>query len=461
MTLRGGRDTRGTPQARRLSEVEIDDEYFARPADEVPSDGRVRRGEPLRAGGRPPRTPRRGPAGFRFGGLLRFLLFACALAAFVLVVALTVLRPVVAKAVVGWASDNPSALRLPFVADLVREDLGTALTKAASADPSEIEFTVADGDTAASIASRLAAQGFLGDARAFVFITTERDLAGKLEAGTYILRRNMTPDELVTALLVARDQAITVGLRESLRIEQISAKLLTLPLTMDVKAFYDEAMHPPASLLNDYSWLNLPKGASLEGFLAAATYRVLPNISPDALIRRMLDRFYGTVGPDRLAVPAARGLSFYEVLSLASIVEQEAVVDTERPLIAGVYQNRLKTRPYILNADPTVIYANDTMQLGKLPFADWPTYAFWSLPGGALADVKVPKALQGYQTYQTPGLIPGPICTPTIASIDAALHPDTKAGYRYFVAIPKGGGRHDFSKTYAEHLAKLRKYGYQ
>jgi UPF0755 protein len=461
MTLRGGRDARGTPQAHRLSEVEIDDEHFARPADNVPSGGRVGRGELSPVGGRPPKTPRRGPARFRVGGLLRFLLFACALATFVLVVALTVLRPVVAKAVVGWASDNPSALRLPFVADLVREDLGTALTTAASTDPSDIEFTVADGDTAASIASRLAAQGFLGDARAFVFITTQRDLAGKLEAGTYILRRNMTPDQLVTALLVARDLAISVGLREGLRVEQISAKLQTLPLTMDVKAFYDEAMHPPASLLNDYPWLNLPKGASLEGFLAAATYRVLPDISPDALIRKMLDRFYGTVGPDRLAVPKARGLSFYQVLSLASIVEQEAMLDAERPLIAGVYQNRLDTRPYILNADPTVIYANDTTQLAKLPFTDWPTYSFWALPGVALADLKVPKALQGYQTYQTAGLIPGPICTPTIASIDAALHPDTKAGYRYFVAIPKGNGSHDFSKTYAEHLAKLKKYGYQ
>lgn len=461
MTFRGGRNRRVTSQARPLSEVELDHDHLARPADDPRSGGRDRRGEPPWGAGRPPRKPGRGRAGFRFGGLFRFLLFAGALAAFVLVVALTVLRPVVAGAVVGWASDNPSALRLPFVAELVREDLGTALTKAASGDSTEVEFTVADGDTAASIASRLKAQGFLSDARAFVFITTERDLAARLEAGTYILRMNMTPDQLVTALLVARDQAITVALRESLRLEQISAKLQTLPLTMDVKAFYDEAIHPPASLLNDYPWLNLPKGASLEGFLAAATYRVLPSISPDELIRKMLDRFYGTVGPDRLTVPKSRGLSFYEVLSLASIVEQEALLDEERPLIAGVYQNRLTTRPYILNADPTVTFANDTMQLDKLPFTDWPTYSFWSLPGVALADVKVPKALQGYQTYQAQGLIPGPICTPTVASIDAALHPDTKAGYRYFVAIPKGNGRHDFSKTYAEHLAKLKKYGYQ
>jgi UPF0755 protein len=460
MTLRGGGNRRGGSQAHRLSSVEIDEEHFARPPDVGPPGGRVRRGDSARAGGRPPLPPPGGRGGFGLGGLVRFVLFIGVLGALVLVVALTVLRPVVAGVVVDWAADNPSALGLPFVADLVREDLGSALTSPASDDPAQVEFTVADGDTARSIAERLAAQEFLSDARAFVFLTTERKLAGKLEAGTYILRRNMTPDQLVTALLVAKDQAITIGLRESLRLEQITAKLQTLPLTMDVRAFYDEARNPPSDLLKDYPWLVLPKGASLEGFLGAATYRVLPDIAPDELIRRMLDRFYATVGPDRLKVPKSRGLTFYQVLSLASIVEREAVLDEERPLIAGVYQNRLDNRPYILNADPTVLYANDTMQLSKLRFDDWQTYAFWSPPGGTLKAVQVPAELQGYQSYQVKGLPPGPICTPTVASIDAALEPDDKAGYYYFVAIPDGGGKHAFAKTYKEHQANLKKYGY-
>lgn len=460
MTFRGGGDRRGTSQAHRLTSFEIDDEHFARPAGVSPPGGRVRRGESPRAGGRPPLPPPGARGGFGLGGVVRFVLFIGVLAALVLVVALTVLRPVVAGVVVDWATENPSALGLPFVADLVREDLGPALTSPASDDPAQVEFTVADGDTARSIAERLAAQEFLGDARAFVFITTERKLADKLEAGTYILRRNMTPDQLVTALLVSKDQAITIGLREGLRLEQITAKLQTLLLTMDVRAFYDEVKNPPADLLKDYPWLDLPKGASLEGFLAAATYRALPDITPDELIRRMLDRFYATVGPDRLKVPKSRGLTFYQVLSLASIVEREAALDEERPLIAGVYQNRLDNRPYILNADPTVLYANDTMQLSKLKFDEWQTYAFWSPPGGALKAFQVPAELQGYQTYQVKGLPPGPICTPTVASIDAALEPDDKAGYFFFVAIPDGGGKHAFAKTYKEHQANLKKYGY-
>jgi UPF0755 protein len=229
---------------------------------------------------------------------------------------------------------------------------------------------------------------------------------------------------------------------------------------MDVKAFYDEARKPPKSLLDDYPWLDLPKGASLEGFLAPATYRVLPDVTPDELIRQMLDRFYESVGPDRLKVAKDRGLTFYQVLTLASIVEREAVLDEERPLIAGVYENRLDNAPFILNADPTVLYANDTMQLGALDFANWKDYAFWSPPGGPLKEFVVPDALAGYQSYVVGGLPPGPICTPTVASIDAALEPDDKTGYFFFVAIPDSGGKHAFAKTYKEHQANLKKYGY-
>lgn len=458
MTIRGG----GRPRdhgAGDLAGVEIDEEHYAR-APEPVSYARGRRPETPRAGGRQPQSPR-GGSSFGLGGLVRLVLFIGVLAGLVLVVSLTVLRPVVAGAVVDWATDNPSALGLPFVADLVREDLGTAMTEPASTDNAQIEFTVVDGDSAASIAERLHEQGFLSDPRAFVFITTDRDLAGSLEAGTYILRKNMTPDQLVTALLVSKDVAVSVGLREGLRLEQVTAKLQTLPLTMDVKEFYDEVRNPPESLLADYPWLDLPKGASLEGFLAPATYRVLPDISPDELIRRMLDRFYEAVGPDRMKVPKARGLSFYQVLTLASIVEREAVLDDERPLIAGVYENRLDNAPNILNADPTVLYANDTMQLATLKFEDWQTYVFWAPPGGSLTEFQVPAELAGYQSYVVAGLPPGPIATPTVASIDAALKPNDKDGYFYFVAIPGGEGKHAFAKTYKEHQANLKKYGYR
>jgi UPF0755 protein len=403
-------------------------------------------------------------------GFLKFLVFALVLAAVVLAIALTVLRPVVGGAVMSLAEDNPAALQLPFVKDIVEENLGEALTTPASTDPAQVEFLVEEGDTAKSIATRLEDEGLLADSRTFIFYAIDRDLTGALQKGSFILRKNMTPNQLVSALLApppVRDVAI--ALRTELRLEQITAKLQTLPLTMDPKEFYDLVKSPPASLINDYPWLkkilaDAPKGASLEGFLWPATYRVLPETTPEELVRLMLDKFIANVGEQRLAVPAARGLNFYQVMSLASIVEREAVLDEERPIIAGVYQNRINGIPgvknKILNADPTVFYALDTLELEKLPFDRWQEYKFWYPPGVPLAGVVVPEALQGYQTYQTPGLIPGPICTPSLPSIDAALEPDTADKFIYFLAIPDSGGKHAFAKTAKEHAANLEKYGY-
>ena len=408
---------------------------------------------------------RRRSGGSGLGGLLRFLLFAFILATVVLVAAVTILRPMVRGAIVGWAGDNPAALALPFVADLVREDLGPALNTPASSDPAEVLFTVNTGDTARTIAARLEEQHLLRDSRAFVFLAIERGVTTKFNAGDYIVSRNMTPEQLVALLEVPPVvRYVELGLREGLRLEQITAKMQTLPLRMDVQRFYDLAKHPPASLIAKYKWLadlKLPPGTSLEGFLYPATYQVFPETTPEELIDMMLDKFHDVAG-DKLAVPKSRGMSFYKVLTLASIVEREAVLDDERPIIAGVYQNRLNSRGaiQILNADPVVFYALDTVALEKLAFMDWQTYVFWKPPGLALAEVTLPDSLAGYQSYKVKGLPPGPICTPSLKSIEAALAPDTTGRYLYFLAIPNGGGKHAFAKTFAEHQANLKKYGY-
>ncbi|MGK2850453.1 MAG: endolytic transglycosylase MltG [Candidatus Limnocylindrales bacterium] len=404
-------------------------------------------------------------------GIVKFLVFALILAGIVLALALTALRPFVNSVVLGWAADNPAALNFPFVAEIVREDLGAALTNPASDDPEQVDFVVNEGDTASTIAARLEEEGLITDARAFVFIASERALAGALQKGDFILRRNLTPDEVVTALLAPpEDPFVEIALRTGLRLEQITAKLQTLTaLTMDPREFYELATDPPASLLADYPWLRTaldgaPAGASLEGFLWPAAYRVLPDTTPDELIRLMLDGFIEAVGQERLTVPAERGLTFYEVLTLASIVEREAVLDEERPIIAGVYQNRLLGVPgvknKILNADPTVIYAADTVNLDAAEFDTWQQYVFWTVPEAPLRDVVLPESLAGYNSYLLPGLPPGPIATPTVASLDAALTPDTTETYIYFLAIPEGGGAHVFARTKKEHDANRKQYGY-
>lgn len=417
---------------------------------------------------------RGGRRGGGLAGIVKFLVFTLLLAALVLVIALTALRPVVNSAILSWAADSPAALNLPFVADLVREDLGDALTDPASSDPEQVEFLVEDGDTATTIAARLGEQGLIEDPRAFVFISSDRELTGDLQQGTFVLRRNMTPEQLVTALLAPPEiPYVPIALRTGLRLEQITALLQTkTELAMDPREFYELAKEPPAALIADYPWLqrvlrDAPEGTtpSLEGFLWPATYNILPDSTPEELIRKMLDGFIAAVGEAKLTVSPERGLTFYQVLALASIVEREAVLDEERPLIAGVYQNRIDGIPgiknKILNADPTVIYAYDTIKLSELEFGMWKEYAFWTVPEGvALKDIVVPPELLGFQTYTQPGLIPAPIVTPTLASIDAALIPDTADKYIYFLAIPDGGGAHAFAKDIDEHNENRRKYGY-
>jgi UPF0755 protein len=431
------------------------------------SDGR---GNPPVRGRRRPGDPGSGP---RIPGFLKFLIFAGALAALVLVVLFTALRPIVRAGIVGWAWDNPSSIaNFPFIADLVKEDLGSALTEPASSDSRVQVFTVNSGDSIYELATRLQNTGFVKDQHAFLYTALTSDLAGKLTAGQFLLKATMTPaqvaDALVSAKLVVSTTNITF--REGLRIEQMTALLETIDTGIDPKAFYDLAKHPTPELLADYEWLQLPEGASLEGFLFPDTYQVITASSggqatitdAEGLIRKLLDNFYAKVGPDRMNVSSSRGMTFYQIVTLASIVEHEAIVDEERPLIAGVYQNRLNGLhgvARILNADPTVTYAKDTMALAKTPIEEWKTYFFWKVPPSPLAAFKVDKDLQGYQTYQVAGLIPGPISTPSLASIDAALNPDTKSGYLYFVAIPDSQ-THAFAKTLAEHNANLKKYGY-
>ena len=426
--------------------------------------------------GNPPVNPRRRQqkSGFRLPGIIRFLLFAGVLAGIVLLVMLTALRPVLRAGVVGVAWDNPGTImRFPFVSDLVREDLGEALTTANAGESADKLFVVNPGDTIYTLAPRLAQEGYLANQRAFVFSALQNGLSDKLASGTFVLRGNMTPEQVADALITARVTVTTedVTFREGLRIEQMTALLQTKQVGFDPKDFYDLAEHPTAELLADYDWLNLPEGASLEGFLYPDTYQLViaSNGGPaevttaEALIRMLLDRFAEVVGPERMDVPASRHMTFYQVVTLASIVEHEAALDEERPLIAGVYQNRLnglRGIARILNADPTVTYATDTMALAQLPFEKWQEYFFWKVPPSPLSKVQVDASLQGYQTYQVAGLIPGPISTPSLASIDAALSPNTKAGYLYFVLIPDTK-KHAFAKTLKQHNANLVKYGYR
>jgi UPF0755 protein len=231
---------------------------------------------------------------------------------------------------------------------------------------------------------------------------------------------------------------------------------------MNVNQFYELATHPPAEFVARYPWLKLPAGASLEGFLFPATYDVAPDITPDQLIGLLLDAFASHAPtPLFLLTPD----QIYQKVQIAALVETEAKVDDDRALIAGVYVNRLNPKIWptgLLDADPTLNYANDSVWLLSNPIDTWVGYTFWNpiKTTGALSQVVFPGALAAYNTYHHAGLPPTPICSPSAASLVAAMNPDTAEGYLYFLAKNDGSGTHAFAKTQAEQDANLKKYGY-
>ena len=261
---------------------------------------------------------------------------------------------------------------------------------------------------------KLEDEGLIGDSRAFVYLAVVNDLTPVCQQGTFVLRKNMTPDQVVNALLAPPDvKYVDIGLRTGLRLEQITAKLQSLhpELPMDASEFYDIVKSPPAELLADYPWLtkilaDAPKGASLEGFLWPATYRVLPDTTPEELVRLMLDAFAQNVGPERMAVPAARGMSFYQIVTLASIVEREAQLPEEMPLIAGVYANRLDPKKWglgLLQSDPTIFYIHDTLELAKVPVPEWVNYVFWDRIKGGLTNDRASTRARSVQHLHEQG----------------------------------------------------------
>jgi UPF0755 protein len=395
----------------------------------------------------------------------RGALFVLLMAGLVLVGIVAIGVPAASGAFSGWArslaEDNPEALRLPFVADIVRGQIADQLDDPAGTDATPVRFEVPSGANAREIGRTLVQQGFLKDELPFDYLVVTGNVSGKLQAGTYELHKAMSPQDIVAELQKAPIQTLSIALREGLRLEQITAYLQTVGLETDIEEFYRIASEPPAELRADYPFLEtLPEGASLEGFLGSGTFEVYGSVTAEEIVRLLLDQ-WGEQAGDAPERAEAAGKSLYEVVTLASIVEREAAVEEERPLIASVYLNRVtKLDPPLLNADPTVFYAYDTAQLRTMDIEEWPSYAFWTVPTTPLSQLEVPEDLRGFQTYQVRGMIPGPICTPTRASIDAAIDPPTDDDYLYFVLIPDGSRKHAFAKTYNEHLANLERYGY-
>lgn len=305
-----------------------------------------------------------------------------------------------------------------------------------------VSFVVDQGDSATTVAYKLNAAGLVTDAELFRRLLQYWGAEQHIQAGVFFLSPSMTMEEIARKLQHGRVSSITVTIPEGWRAEEIAKLLEDEGL---VKA--DEFLAAVAQGRDDFSFLaDRPAGVSgsLEGYLFPDTYEFPKATTPEQILEIMLQNWERRVPESLRSLAQGRDMTLYEIVTLASIVEREAILSSERPMIAGVYSNRLE-QDMLLQADPTVQYA-----LGY----DGRTKKWWNpitLEESATLDAP-------YNTYLYPGLPPGPICNPGLEALTAALQP-TQHDYLYFVA--QGDGSHVFAKTYEEHLANIKAYGGQ
>jgi UPF0755 protein len=295
-------------------------------------------------------------------------------------------------------------------------------------------FQVELGEAPASIGERLQGLGLINNPAVFLKYLQYSGLDTSLQAGQYTLSGSLTPLAIAHTMQDATPTEVTFHILPGWRMEEIAAALPTSGLEIPPEAFLAAVDNPPAS----FTMANpLPPKSSLEGFLFPDSYTLPRTTTANELIDILLKNFDDQVNPELRAGYKRQGLSLYEAVTLASIIEREAVVHQEMPLIASVFLNRL-TAGMNLASDPTVQYA-----LGYNPVQN----TWWTNPL-SLDDLKVSSL---YNTYITPGLPPSPISNPGLDALSAVAFP-AQTPYYYFRAACDGSGRHTFAKTFNEHV---------
>ena len=287
-------------------------------------------------------------------------------------------------------------------------------------------FQIASGEGLASINNRLQRQGFIKSTKIFYRYVQYNNLTMKFKRGKYKITSGLNMVEIVDLFTSGNSLNVKVTIAEGKNLYQIAEILQNKGVIADAQAFI--------SLCHNSSFLKELgiEGPNCEGRLFPNTYRFDPLAQERDIIKRLYAAFKTSM--KRLEISHTT-LTTYEVVTLASIVEKETGASWERPIIAGVFHNRLK-KGMRLQSDPTTIYGI------------WKTYK-GNLKRHHLLE-KTP-----YNTYKIPGLPIGPISNPGSAAITAVLNPQ-KHSYLYFVS--RNDGTHVFSKNYKDHASAVRKY---
>ena len=304
------------------------------------------------------------------------------------------------------------------------------------------------GTTARGIAEQLAGEGMLEHPRAFAAYVRVLGIDDALRSGPVLIRGGITPQRLDKRIARGRGPIpVRVTIPEGFTRFDVAERLAARDVC-EAAEFIAVTEDPPPELA---AMVELPSGATLEGYLFPETYDLREGMGAARAAKRMLRTFSERAAP-RIAEGkgelADLGFGPPEVVALASVVEKEAAVAEERALIAGVFLNRLRSdafRPrHRLQADPTVSYGC------RAEPAAAPSCAGFR---GRITRAMLADRANRYNSYAHPGLPPGPIANPGLASLEAVLAPATH-DYLYFVA--RGGGRHAFSASLDDHNDAVR-----
>ena len=298
-------------------------------------------------------------------------------------------------------------------------------TAAVQAGPVIVEIPAHEG--VLGIATRLAEADVVQSRVAFLALTAGRGRIRHLKAGEYEIPRNATTLDVVDLLVSGRVRQHVVLHPEGATISELARVLENERLGRAediVRAASDERLLRTLDI----------SGPSVEGYLFPDTYQLVRGLAPEEILRRMVQRLRGKLTPELIARARERGLDVHQLLTLASIIEREAVDPEEQRLISAVFWNRLRLG-MPLQADPTVQYAvaKERRALTR-------------------ADLAIDHP---YNTYARRGLPPGPIASPGLGAIQAAVDP-APVNYLYFVA--RDDRRHTFSTTVDEHNKAVLRY---
>ena len=297
----------------------------------------------------------------------------------------------------------------------------------------EREFEISLGELPGQVAQRLQETGFIRNAEALRIYLVYSGLDTTLQAGVFQLSPAWSAVEIAQEMQDATPTEVNFRLIPGWRLEEIASALPVNGVAVDPQEFIRAAQNPGGGWAGG-DW---PADQGVEGLLSPDTYRIARTASVEEVINLLSSRFFEQVSEELRGGFRRQGLDMVQAVTLASIVQREAVIQDEMPMIASVFLNRLAVNMK-LDSDPTVQYALG-YQNGR---GGW-----WTNPL-SLADLQIDSP---YNTYIYTGLPPGPIANPSLEALQSVAQP-AQTPYFYFRAACDGSGRHNFAITFNEHL---------